>query len=258
MENDWSKLSITKIKTELQLRELTVDDWYQLAQDSRQGVQQIVKQHQRRLQKEQALQASFVEREHFEQPFWQRRQLVAGIDEVGRGPLAGPVVVAAVILPPTIDLLEINDSKQLSDQKRHTLYTRIVAQAVDISVAVGSPELIDQENIYHATELTMAKAVAGLFQKPAHLLVDAMHVPVSIAQTKLIKGDARSVSIGAASIIAKVYRDELMKKYAQLYPGYGFEQNAGYGTKVHLAGLKTQGICPIHRKTFAPVKNYLG
>lgn len=254
---EWSQLKINQIKELISQQSLTAADWQTLARDPRAGVQKLVQSYQRQLTKTAALKAAFLQRQKFEQPFWQQQQLVAGVDEVGRGPLAGPVVVAAVILPPDINLIEINDSKQLSDHKRHELYGKILDQAIDVSVALGSPRLIDQENIYHATELTMAQAVSHLWLKPAHLLVDAMHIPVQITQTKLIKGDARSISIGAASIVAKVYRDELMAKYDQVYPGYGFAQNVGYGTKIHLAGLQKQGICPIHRHSFAPVKKYL-
>ncbi|MBA1435068.1 ribonuclease HII, partial [Bombilactobacillus bombi] len=193
----------------------------------------------------------------FERPFWNRNQLVAGIDEVGRGPLAGPVVTAAVVLPADIKLWQINDSKQLTAAKRRQLYEQILTVALDVSIGVGSRQLIDEKDIYHATEITMAAAVQGLNIPINHLLVDAMHVPLDIAQTRLIKGDARSVSIGAASIIAKVYRDELMQAYAKIYPHYGLENNAGYGTKEHLLGLKQFGICPLHRHSFAPVKKYL-
>ncbi|UQS83705.1 ribonuclease HII [Bombilactobacillus thymidiniphilus] len=254
---NWQQLSIPTIKDLLTSTELDDAAWQTLAQDSRRGVQNLVRQHQKQLERTLKAQQSFEQRLQFEKKYWQKGQLVAGIDEVGRGPLAGPVVTAAVVLPPTVDILEINDSKQLSDEKRHQLYPKILSEAVDISIAVGSNQLIDTENIYHATELTMAQSVNNLRVLPQHLLVDAMVVPVNIPQTKLIKGDARSISIGAASIVAKVYRDELMKNYDKVYPGFGFSDNAGYGTKVHLQGLQKLGPCAIHRHSFNPVKQYL-
>lgn len=255
--NDFADLSIGEIKKYLNDNKLSQQQVGTLAADSRVGVQKLIKSYQRQLRKHAQIEQRFREHLKIEQSFWQKNKIVAGIDEVGRGPLAGPVVTAAVILPPDVNIIDINDSKQLTDKKRHQLYPHILSEAIDVSVAVGSNQLIDQENIYHATELTMAKSINNLFIKPNEILVDAMHIPVNIPQMKLIKGDARSISIGAASIIAKVYRDELMKEYAQMYPHYGFEQNAGYGTKLHLAGLKKFGICPLHRKTFAPVKNIL-
>lgn len=255
--NDFADLSISEIKKYLNNNKLNQQQMGTLVADSRVGVQKLIKSYQKQLRKHAQIEQRFREHLKIEQSFWQNNKIVAGIDEVGRGPLAGPVVTAAVILPPDVNIIDINDSKQLTDKKRHQLYPHILSEAIDVSVAVGSNQLIDQENIYHATELTMAKSISNLFIKPNEILVDAMHIPVNIPQMKLIKGDARSVSIGAASIIAKVYRDELMKEYAQMYPHYGFEQNAGYGTKIHLIGLKKFGICPIHRKTFAPVKNIL-
>jgi Ribonuclease HII len=196
----------------------------------------------------------FHSKEFLEKPYWDHDLLVAGVDEVGRGPLAGPVVTAAVILPPDNTLYEVDDSKKLSISKRAELYKQICDQAIDISVAVGSPQLIDQENIYHATELTMAQSIKRLYAKPNHILVDAMTIPVDIPQTKLIKGDAKSLSIGAASIIAKVSRDRLMTMYSHLYPEFGFGNNDGYGTKQHLQALDKFGRTKIHRLSFSPVK----
>src|SRR5699024_8885079 len=160
----------------------------------------------------------------------------------------------AVILPPDNTLYEVDDSKKLSISKRDQLYKQICDQAIDISVAVGSPQLIVKENIYHATELTMTQSIKRLYAKPDHILVDAMTIPVDIAQTKLIKGDAKSLSIGAASIVAKVSRDRLMTMYSHLYPEFGFENNDGYGTKQHLQALDEFGRTKIHRLSFSPVK----
>lgn len=226
-----------------------------LAKDDRKGVQKLLLQHQKQQQRQKALIEKFHDKEKLEMPFWDRNQYVAGVDEVGRGPLAGPVVTAAVVLPKDNTLFEVDDSKKLSPEKRAELYKKICAQAIDISVAVGSSTLIDQENIYHATELIMRDAILGLYLKPAHILVDAMTIPVPIAQTKLIKGDSKSLSIGAASIIAKVARDRLMMEYDRKYPEFGFAHNDGYGTKEHLDALSKFGKTPIHRESFSPVKN---
>lgn len=253
---EWKHQSIPQIKAAIQQQQLQADDWHTLQNDSRKGVRYLVQQHQKQLRRQQQLQQDFQRRCQFEESFWQQQKLVAGIDEVGRGPLAGPVVTAAVILKPQQVILGINDSKVLSAAQRQRLYQKIVYQAIAVSVAVGSVQLIDQENIYHATELTMAQAVKHLWLSPQHLLVDAMTIPLDIPQTKLIKGDARSVSIGAASIVAKVYRDALMSTYAQIYPQYRFDQNFGYGTSQHLTALKEFGPCPLHRKSFAPIKDY--
>lgn len=257
MTDNISKLTIQQIKKLIQKNPSHSELWSQLDQDPRQGVKKLIRQHQRQRQRQHYLQYDFERRLSFERPFWQHQQLVAGVDEVGRGPLAGPVVAAAVVLPADVQILEINDSKKLSTSKRRQLYEKILTIALDVSVGVGSRQLIDKLDIYHATEVTMAKAVNQLNVPIEHLLVDAMHIPVSYSQTKIIKGDAQSVSIGAASIIAKVYRDELMQTYAQIYPYYGFEKNAGYGTKDHLLGMQHWGICPLHRHSFAPVKKYL-
>lgn len=253
---EWKHQSIPQIKAAIQQQQLQAADWHILQNDSRKGVRYLVQQHQKQLRRQQQLQQDFQRRCQFEESFWQQQKLVAGIDEVGRGPLAGPVVTAAVILKPQQVILGINDSKVLSAAQRQRLYQKIVHQAIAVSVAVGSVQLIDQENIYHATELTMSQAVKHLWLSPQHLLVDAMTIPLDIPQTKLIKGDARSVSIGAASIVAKVYRDALMSTYAQIYPQYRFDQNFGYGTSQHLTALKEFGPCPLHRKSFAPIKDY--
>ena len=249
-----NKLTIKDIRTLLSTS-VSQDVLDLLSHDERAGVQKILQQYYKRLEQQKSLIANFHKKEFLEKPYWDHQLVVAGVDEVGRGPLAGPVVTAAVILPKNNTLYEVDDSKKLSAKKRDELYQQICQQALDISLGVGSPALIDQENIYHATELTMKQAVAGLYLKPDHILVDAMTIPVDISQTKLIKGDAKSLSIGAASIIAKVARDRLMTMYSHIYPEFGFEQNDGYGTKQHLQALDTVGRTKIHRLSFAPVKN---
>ena len=177
---------------------------------------------------------------------------VCGIDEVGRGPLAGPVCAGAVILPPDSDILYLNDSKKLSENKRETLYQEIREKAVAYATALVSPERIDEINILQATFEAMSEAVSKLDVKPGVLLVDAVHVPQleQYKQVGIIKGDTLSVSIAAASILAKVTRDHLMEEYDREYPGYGFASHKGYGTAAHIAAIKEKGLCPIHRLTF--------
>lgn len=176
---------------------------------------------------------------------------VCGIDEVGRGPLAGPVVAAAVILPKDSQILYLNDSKKLSEKKREELYDVIMEQAVAVSLGMVSPARIDEINILQATYEAMREAISRLTVMPAVLLNDAVTIPgVTIPQVPIIKGDAKSVSIAAASIIAKVTRDRLMVEYDKMMPSYGFARNKGYGTAEHIAALKEVGPTPIHRKTF--------
>ena len=188
----------------------------------------------------------------FERPLWAAgMKYIAGIDEVGRGPLAGPVVTAAVILPEDFDVLGVDDSKKLSPKKREELYELIMEKAIAVSIGRREPEDIDRINILEATKEAMADAVMGLPVKPDHLLIDAVKLSgLKIPQTSIIKGDARSVSIAAASIIAKVTRDREMIEMDEKYPGYSFASNKGYGTKAHYDGLSKLGPCPIHRKTF--------
>ncbi len=181
---------------------------------------------------------------------------VCGIDEVGRGPLAGPVVAGAVILPGDCDILYINDSKKLSEKKREELYDIIAEKAVAWAVGYASVERIDEINILQATYEAMRQAISNLKVKPDILLNDAVTIPgVDIRQVPIIKGDAKSISIGAASIMAKVTRDRLMVQYDEVFPGYGFASNKGYGSAAHIEAIKSIGPCPIHRKTF--IGNYI-
>ncbi|MBP1041714.1 ribonuclease HII [Vagococcus sp. BWB3-3] len=251
--------SITEIKGKLaQIHQ--VDDPYILAleQDSRKGVVSLLATFHKRLARVEAMrQEAEMLREFERRALQQGYQVIAGIDEVGRGPLAGPVIAAAVILPNNCEMLEVNDSKKLSEKKRDFLFTQICETAVAVGIGIVDEQTIDQINIYQATKLAMKEAIEKLSFTPDYLLLDAMKLEaVPIAQESIIKGDAKSVSIAAASIVAKVTRDRLMKEYGEQYPGYGFENNAGYGTKEHLAGLDELGPCPIHRKTFAPVKYF--
>lgn len=181
---------------------------------------------------------------------------ICGIDEVGRGPLAGPVVAGAVILPKDNPILYLNDSKKLSAKKRELLYDEIMEKAVAAGIGIAGPQRIDEINILQATYEAMRMAIADLKVRPDILLNDAVTIPeVDIPQVPIIKGDAKSVSIAAASIIAKVTRDRLMVEYEQVLPGYDFANNKGYGTKAHIAGLKELGPSPIHRVTF--IRNFV-
>lgn len=181
---------------------------------------------------------------------------ICGIDEVGRGPLAGPVVAGAVILPKDCNILYINDSKKLSEKKREELYDEITGQAVAYAVGYASPERIDEINILQATYEAMREAIGALQVPPDLLLNDAVTIPgVDIRQVPIIKGDAKSISIGAASILAKVTRDRLMVEYHNQYPEYDFASNKGYGSKAHIEALQKYGPTPIHRKTF--IKNFV-
>jgi ribonuclease HII len=181
---------------------------------------------------------------------------ICGIDEAGRGPLCGPVVAGAVILPKDCQILYLNDSKKLSEKRREELFLEIQDKAVAWSVGIVGPEVIDEINILQATYQAMRQAIAGLCVQPDLLLNDAVTIPgVDIMQIPIVKGDAKSVSIAAASVMAKVTRDHMMYEYDKLYPEYGFAKHKGYGTAAHIAALKEYGPCPIHRRTF--IKNFV-
>lgn len=205
---------------------------------------------QAKLEKERArIEAMKVYEREYEKHGW-----ICGIDEVGRGPLCGPVVAGAVILPKDCRILYLNDSKKLSEKKREELYDVIMEQAVAVGIGMAGPERIDEINILQATYEAMRQAISALKVKPAVLLNDAVTIPgVDILQVPIIKGDAKSVSIAAASIVAKVTRDRMMVEYDRIYPGYDFASNKGYGTKVHMEALRAIGPCEIHRRTF--IKN---
>ena len=182
---------------------------------------------------------------------------IAGIDEVGRGPLVGPVVTAAVILPKDFYDERINDSKKLTEKKRELLYDVIMENAVSVGIGISSEDVIDDINILEATKKAMIEAVNNLSVKPQHLLIDAVKLNVDIPQTSIIKGDAKSESIAAASIIAKVTRDRMMIELDKEHPEYDFKHNKGYGTKKHIEAIEQYGILKEHRKTFAPCNKYL-
>lgn len=236
------------------------DDPYiqQLRQDERSGVQKLLEQFDKRMAEKQALVLKYHEMRQFEKPLLEQgHRFIAGIDEVGRGPLAGPVVSCAVILSPSNPIYGLDDSKKLSAKKRSQLFKEIQEKAVAIGVGVVDHTEIDRVNIYQASRQAMLMAVEDLAVPPTYLLLDAMQIDSPLPQEKIIKGDARSISIAAASIVAKELRDELMREYHELFPHYGFDRNAGYGTKEHLAGLASYGPCGIHRRTFKPVSEYI-
>lgn len=181
-------------------------------------------------------------------------KIIAGIDEVGRGPLAGPVVCAAVILP-LDDIIEgVDDSKKITKKKREVLYEKIIEKAISYDIERIEPEEIDEINILEATKKCMLACIANLPVKPDLVLIDAVKLNSPVDTLSIVKGDAKSYLIGAASIVAKVYRDKIMEEYSEVYRDYGFERNSGYGTKEHIAAIKRTGACPIHRKTF--IKNF--
>lgn len=219
-------------------------------EDSRAGVQNLIQKYQKQeeaLKKERERTEQMKIYEHkYEDLGW-----ICGIDEVGRGPLAGPVVAGAVILPRDSKILYLNDSKQLTGKKRDELYDVIMREAVAVGIGYASPARIDEINILQATYEAMREAISKLSVKPDVLLNDAVKIPqVDIRQVPIIKGDAKSVSIAAASIVAKVTRDRLMEEYDKVLPGYGFASNKGYGSAEHIAALKEIGPSPIHRQSF--------
>lgn len=247
--------SIAEIRDKLEHSEILSDETRrQLSRDSRKGVRHLLEIWDRRQRRKQALIDQFRKLNHFESELHQKgiRQ-VAGIDEAGRGPLAGPVIAACVILDPEVVLPGVNDSKQLTASGREKLFDRITNCALDYGIGQVSARDIDRINIYEAARLAMTRAVEHMTLQPDYLLIDAMKLHVRVPQLSLIKGDARSNSIAAASILAKVTRDRLMTDLGRQYPEYGFAENKGYGTSQHLAALKTCGACPEHRLSFSPV-----
>lgn len=228
----------------------------ELILDGRAGVQAAISKRKRELQKQVDEDLRLEKMLAYEKELYtQGIQLIAGVDEVGRGPLAGPVVAAAVILPKGCKIPGLNDSKKIPKAKHKEIYEAVLQNAIAIGVGVKDNHVIDQVNIYEATKLAMMEAIGQLEPQPQHLLIDAMKLDLPISQTSIIKGDANSLSIAAASIVAKVTRDQMMEEFDKEYPGYDFAKNAGYGTTNHLAGLHRLGVTPIHRRSFEPVKS---
>ena len=223
--------------------------------DERSGVQKLVEQAKKSLEKLEEEKRRIWKLQEYERQY-PDAAFICGIDEVGRGPLAGPVVAGAVILPKNCEILYINDSKKLSAAKREELYDVIMDQAIATGIGMASPQRIDEINILQATYEAMREAINNLSQKPDILLNDAVTIPmVDIQQVPIIKGDAKSISIGAASIIAKVTRGRLMVEYDKVFPEYDFAGNKGYGSAAHIEALKKYGPTPIHRRSF--IKNFV-
>lgn len=249
--------SITQVKIEFESAQEA--EWPSLYEkygtDERSGVQNIILMYQRKERSLQKERERLAEMRKYEEKY-KDCKFICGIDEAGRGPLAGPVVAGAVILPADCEILYLNDSKKLSAVKRERLYDEIMEKAVAVGVGMAGPARIDEINILQATYEAMRKAVSELGVKPDILLNDAVTIPeMTIPQVPIIKGDAKSVSIAAASIIAKVTRDRLMAQYEEVLPGYGFAKHKGYGSKEHIEAIRKLGPTPIHRRTF--IKNFV-
>ena len=249
--------TIKEVKERLaMIDELDHPFFEELILDGRAGVQAAISKRKRELQKQVDEDLRLEKMLAYEKELYtQGIQLIAGVDEVGRGPLAGPVVAAAVILPKACKIPGLNDSKKIPKSKHKEIYEAVLQNAVAIGIGIKDNQVIDQVNIYEATKLAMMEAIGQLEPQPQHLLIDAMRLDLPIPQTSIIKGDANSLSIAAASIVAKVTRDQMMEEFDREYPGYDFAQNAGYGTAKHLAGLDKLGVTPIHRRSFEPIKS---
>ena len=249
--------TIKEVKERLaMIDELDHPFFEELILDGRAGVQAAISKRKRELQKQVDEDLRLEGMLAYEKECYARGiELIAGVDEVGRGPLAGPVVAAAVILPKACKIPGLNDSKKIPKYKHKEIYEAVLQNAIAIGIGIKDNHVIDQVNIYEATKLAMMEAIGRLDPQPQHLLIDAMKLDLPISQTSIIKGDANSLSIAAASIVAKVTRDQMMEEFDREYPGYDFAQNAGYGTAKHLAGLDKLGVTPIHRRSFEPVKS---
>ena len=242
LENPLMKYDTTR----MELRNLILEN----EGDDRKGIRQILQQAEKKIaaideETERVRKMMYFENQYAEYAH------IAGIDEVGRGPLAGPVLTAAVILPRGLVIPKLNDSKQLTPKLREELYEIIMMSAVAVGVGMNSEKVIDEKGIEFANKDAMRQAISHLQTLPDMVLVDAVHIPeIPMKQVSIIKGDAKSVSIAAASVVAKVTRDRMMKEYDREYPEYGFGENMGYGSPAHLAALKKYGPCPIHRQSY--------
>lgn len=258
----FSDLSIEEIREQILQgnQPITAHFLNKLGRDPRQGVRKISEFLKKRYEKERAERLRILNMLNFERVLWKSGiQAVAGVDEVGIGPLAGPVVAAAVIFPPGSELAGVDDSKQLEPEQRVKLAAAIRQSATAIGVGLAEVSEIDHLNIYHAALLAMRRAIEALPLKPEHLLIDARVIPgISIPQNSFNKGDGINFSIAAASIIAKTHRDRLMQELEKKYPGYGFAQHKGYGTSEHQNAIRGLGPCPIHRLSFPFIRELCG
>ncbi|TFB23228.1 ribonuclease HII [Filobacillus milosensis] len=252
------KETIAVIKKTLEEDQFSTNWFNRIIEDERKGVQQLIKKYSQEKEKETILHEQFIKMSELETALhYKGYQFISGIDEVGRGPLAGPVVAASVILPKDFYLPGLNDSKKLSHEQKEKFYRIIQEEALAVGVGEASAKEIDYYNIYQATKLAMTRSIESLNQKPDYLLIDAMSLEnISIEQESIIKGDSKSISIAAASVIAKVTRDQWMAKIGEQYPMYQFENNSGYGTRAHLKALEEHGPTPYHRRSFEPVRQY--
>ena len=251
--------TIKEVKEQLAiLRDLDDPRWASFEEDSRTGVQAAIRKRRKAILAELAEEERLETLLNYEKSLYARGiELIAGVDEVGRGPLAGPVVAAAVILPKLCKIKGLNDSKKIPKSKHEAIYNQVMKEAVAVGIGIKDNYVIDDVNIYEATKLAMIEAIEKLNPQPEHLLIDAMNLDLPIEQTSIIKGDANSLSIAAASIAAKVTRDKMMADYEQEFPGYAFAKNAGYGTKEHMSGIDKFGVTPIHRRSFEPIKSII-
>ena len=249
--------SIVEIKKEFEQadRQMLLSLYEIYADDNRAGVVSLISKYKKQEEKIEEEKKRIENMSIYERKYADF-QSICGIDEVGRGPLAGPVVAGAVILPKNCDILYLNDSKKLSEKMREELYDEIMEKAVATGIGIVGPGRIDEINILQATYEAMRMAIDNLRVRPDLLLNDAVTIPeVSIKQVPIIKGDAKSISIAAASIIAKVTRDRLMVQYEEVLPGYGFASNKGYGSAMHIQAIQEHGATPIHRQSF--IKNFI-
>lgn len=252
------KLTIKEVKTILNHTVVEEDTLQILSKDERKGVQRELHAFYKRKDKQKEAEKKFEQMLFFENSYRQQgMKYIAGVDEAGRGPLAGPVVSASVILPAEFKLLGLNDSKQVKKEKREIYFDYIKKESIDYHISIIGNEEIDRINIFEATKKSMMEAIKNLNITPDMTLIDA--VPLSNLENteSIIKGDAKSISIAAASILAKVTRDRYMEEIHDLFPEYGFREHAGYGTKRHIEAIQRYGICPYHRKSFAPIRGMI-
>lgn len=250
-----TNLTIKEIENIFLVGDVTEDFLASCRKDARKSVQTILRRYERTQRERERLDAMYV---YERAAIAAGHAIVAGVDEAGRGPLAGPVAVAAVILPQECYLAHLNDSKKLSHAVREELFAQIIEQAISYHVALMDADMIDRMNILQATRTGMYEAIAALTPAPDEVLIDAVELPkLSMPSQSIIKGDAKSASIAAASILAKVTRDHLMESYDIQYPNYGFAKHKGYGTQEHIDAIRKYGICSIHRKSFDPIRSML-
>lgn len=253
------KKSIAVLRDLIFAGKLTEEETAALKGDSRKGVQKLLRRHGQIREHQEQLEKKYIEMQCFERELYQSGcDHIAGIDEAGRGPLAGPVVAAAVILPKDIQIIGLNDSKLLNEEKRNMFYDKIKKEAISYGISIVGNEVIDDINIYEATKTAMHHAIGKLSPVPDHVLIDAVELSgLPCPANAIIKGDGRSISIAAASILAKVTRDRVMAELHEASPEYDFLTNKGYGTKHHLEMLKTRGATIHHRRSFSPVRDSL-